>query len=104
MESNLILYTSDNGDVSIQVCYEDGTFWLTQKRMAELFNVSVSTINEHLKSILNTGELSEDATIRNIPNSSKRRHSPSNTRGGILSFGRHYRSGVSGQLRASHLF
>ena len=64
MESNLILYTSDNGDVSIQVRYEDGTFWLTQKRMAELFNVSVSTINEHLKSIFNTGELSEEATIR----------------------------------------
>lgn len=64
MESNLILYTNDNGDVSIQVRYEDGTFWLTQKRMAELFNVSVSTINEHLKSIFNTGELSEEATIR----------------------------------------
>lgn len=64
MESNLILYTSDNGDVSIQVRYEDGTFWLTQKRMAELFNVNVSTINEHLRSIFNTGELSEEATIR----------------------------------------
>ena len=64
MESNLILYTNDSGDVSIQVRYEDGTFWLTQKRMAELFNVSVSTINEHLKSIFNTGELSEEATIR----------------------------------------
>lgn len=64
MESNLVLYTSDNGDVSIQVRYEDGTFWLTQKRMAELFNVSVSTINEHLKSIFNTGELTEEATIR----------------------------------------
>lgn len=64
MESNLILYTNDNGDVSIQVRYEDGTFWLTQKRMAELFNVSVSTINEHLRSIFNTGELTEEATIR----------------------------------------
>ena len=31
MESNIILYTSNNGDVSIQVQYEDGTFWLTQK-------------------------------------------------------------------------
>lgn len=64
MESNLILYTNDSGDVSIQVRYEDGTFWLTQKRMAELFNVNVSTINEHLRSIFNTGELSEEATIR----------------------------------------
>ena len=46
MESNIILYTNDNGDVSIQVRYEDGTSWLTQKRMAELFHVNVSTINE----------------------------------------------------------
>lgn len=66
MESNIILYTSDNGDVSIQVLYEDGTFWLTQKRMAELFNVSVSTVNEHLKSIFGAGELSEEGTIRNF--------------------------------------
>ena len=64
MESNILLYTSDNGDVSIQVRYEDGTFWLTQKRMAELFNVNISTINEHLKSIFSTGELSEEGTIR----------------------------------------
>ena len=64
MESNILLYTGDNGDVSIQVRYEDGTFWLTQKRMAELFNVNISTINEHLKSIFSTGELSEEGTIR----------------------------------------
>lgn len=64
MESNILLYTSDNGDVSIQVRYEDGTFWLTQKRMAELFNVNISTINEHLKKIFSAGELSEEGTIR----------------------------------------
>ena len=64
MESSIILYTNDNGYVNIQVHYEDGTFWLTQKRMAELFNVNVSTINEHLKSIFSTGELSEEGTIR----------------------------------------
>ena len=64
MESNILLYTGDNGDVSIQVRYEDGTFWLTQKRMAELFNVNISTINEHLKRIFSAGELSEEGTIR----------------------------------------
>lgn len=64
MESNIILYTNDSGDVSIQVRYVDGTFWLTQKRMAELFDVSTSTINEHLKNIFTTGELTEEATIR----------------------------------------
>lgn len=66
MESNLILYTSNNGDVSIQVRYEDGTFWLSQKRMAELFGVNVRTINEHLKNLYETSELQEDRTIRKI--------------------------------------
>lgn len=64
MESNLILYTSDNGDVSIQVRYEDGTFWLTQKTHGRVVQCERGTINEHLKSIFNTGELSEEATIR----------------------------------------
>lgn len=66
MESNIILYTNDNGDVSIQVQYEDGTFWLTQKRMAELFGVNVRTINEHLKHLYQTYELQEERTIRKI--------------------------------------
>ena len=66
MESNLILYTSNNGDVSIQVRYEDGTFWLSQKRMAELFGVNVRTINEHLKNLYETSELQEDRTNRKI--------------------------------------
>ena len=63
MESNIILYTTDSGSVSIQVQYEDGTFWLTQKRMAELFGVEVPTINYHLKEIYNSEELTEEATI-----------------------------------------
>lgn len=66
MESNIILYTSNNGDVSIQVQHEDGTFWLTQKRMAELFGVNVRTINEHLKNLYETSELQEVRTIRKI--------------------------------------
>ena len=44
MDSKLILYTSNSGDVSVQVQYEDGTFWLTQRRMSELFNVNVSIL------------------------------------------------------------
>ncbi|MBR3584270.1 MAG: virulence RhuM family protein [Kiritimatiellae bacterium] len=66
MESNIILYTSDGGSVSVQVQYEDGTFWLTQKRMADLFGVDVRTVNYHLKEIFRSGELSETATIRKI--------------------------------------
>ena len=52
-----------HGD-SINVRYEDETLWLTQKMMAELFDVSIPTINEHLKNIYNTGELEKTATIR----------------------------------------
>ena len=66
MDSNIILYTTDAGNVSVQVQYEDGTFWLTQKRMAELFGVEVHTVNYHLKEIFQSGELQEDAVIRKI--------------------------------------
>jgi len=65
-ESNLIFYTTPNGQVSIQVQYEDGSFWLTQKRMAELFGVDVRTINEHLQNIYYSNELQKEATIRKI--------------------------------------
>lgn len=66
MNSNIILYTTDGGSISVQVQYEDGTFWLTQKRMAELFGVEVNTINYHLKEIFKSGELQESSTIRKI--------------------------------------
>lgn len=49
---------------SIEVRYEDETLWLTQKMMAALFDVSVPTINEHLKNIYDSGELEQDPTIR----------------------------------------
>lgn len=51
---------------SIEVRYEDGTLWLTQKMMANLFDVSVPTINEHLKNVFSEGELDEPSVIRNF--------------------------------------
>lgn len=65
-ESNIIFYTTTNGQVSIQVQYEDGSFWLTQKRMGELFGVESHTITYHLKEIYQSGELQPDATTRKI--------------------------------------
>ena len=65
-ESNIIFYTTPNGQVSIQVQYEDGSFWLTQKRMAELFYVDVWTVNKHLQNIYHSNELQKKATIRKI--------------------------------------
>jgi hypothetical protein len=63
---SIIFYTTPNGQVSVQVQFEDGSFWLTQKRMAELFGVDVRTINEHLQNIYLSKELQKEATIRKI--------------------------------------
>ena len=49
---------------SIEMHYEDGNIWLTQKMMATLYDVDVRTINEHIKKIYSDLELEEDATIR----------------------------------------
>lgn len=64
--SKFILYTSPNGDIKLDVFIRDETLWLTQKMMAELFDVDVRTVNEHLQSIFKSGELEEDSTVRKI--------------------------------------
>ena len=64
--SDIIFYTSPEGNVSIEVIFNDETFWLNQKRMSELFGVEVNTINYHIKEIFKSGELQEISTIRKI--------------------------------------
>lgn len=64
--SDIIFYTTPQGEVRIEVFFEDETFWLSQKKIAELFDVEVNTINYHLKEIYNSTELQEVATIRKI--------------------------------------
>ena len=65
-ESDIILYRTPDGAVKVEIRFEDETFWLTQKKLAELFGVEVQTINYHLKEIFKSGELEEEATIRKI--------------------------------------
>lgn len=64
--SDFLLYTTPDGSVKVEVFFEDETVWLTQKRMAELFDVDVRTVNDHLQNIYNSNELTEEATIRKI--------------------------------------
>jgi hypothetical protein len=64
--NQLIFYSTPQGNVKVEVVFESETFWLSQKRMAELFGVDVRTVNEHLKNIFDTGELQKDSTIRNF--------------------------------------
>lgn len=65
-ESEIILYTTPQGNVKVEIRFEEETFWLTQKKLAELFDVEVHTINYHLKEIFKSGELNENSTIRKI--------------------------------------
>ena len=62
-QSDIIFYNTPAGDVKIEVVFNQETFWLTQKRMAELFGVEVPAINKHLSNIYETGELDKTATI-----------------------------------------
>jgi hypothetical protein len=65
MESfEILLYTAPEGNTHIDVFFEEETFWLSQKKMAELFAVDVRTISEHLQNIFKTNELEETSTIR----------------------------------------
>jgi hypothetical protein len=64
--NDIIFYSTPTGNVKIEVIFNEETFWLTQKRMAELFGVESHTITYHLKEIYKTGELEETATARKI--------------------------------------
>lgn len=64
--SDIIFYSSPGGDVKVEVIFKDETFWLTQKRMGELFGVESHTITYHLKEIFQSGELQQESTTRKI--------------------------------------
>lgn len=59
----VLLYSDDSGKEFINVVFEDETFWLTQKAMAELFDVNVPAVSKHLQNIYEENELTRDATI-----------------------------------------
>jgi len=59
----ILLYSDDSGKEFINVVFKDETFWLTQKAMAELFDVNVPAVSKHLQNIYEENELTRDATI-----------------------------------------
>lgn len=64
--AEFLVFTQQTGDKSIEVRYEDETIWLSQRMMAELFDVDVRTINEHLQNLFNSNEIEKNSTIRNF--------------------------------------
>ena len=65
-QSEILLYQAEDGRTRIECRLEDETIWLTQAQIAELFQVTVPTVNEHLKGIWDEGELASGATIRSF--------------------------------------
>ena len=62
-EHEIVLYQLDDTNVCVNVVFENETFWLTQKAMAELFSVNVPDISKHLNNIFEEGELDREATV-----------------------------------------
>ena len=60
----IVLYQTEDGHTRLQCRFADGTLWLTQAQIAELFQVTVPNVNLHLKAIYAESELSEGATIK----------------------------------------
>lgn len=63
-KSEIMLYQAEGGQSRIQVRLEDETVWLTQVQMAELFQTTVPNINIHINHILEEGELTAGATVK----------------------------------------
>ena len=63
---DILIYQSQNGQIKVEVRFEDETVWLTQQQMAELYQCSRTNVVEHIKHIYEDGELEEQATCRKI--------------------------------------
>jgi len=61
--TEFLLYSTPNSKIKVEVLLNDETLWLTQKRMAELFNVGVPAISKHLENIYTQGELDREVTL-----------------------------------------
>jgi hypothetical protein len=62
--SDFILYTSQDGEIRVDVFVNNETVWLTQKAMQELFDRSKSTVSEHISNVFKEGELEENQVVR----------------------------------------
>ncbi len=61
-QMQFVLYSTPESDVKVDVIIKDETIWVTQKAMAELFEVTTQTISRHLKNVYGEHELSKEAT------------------------------------------
>ncbi|MHB8280209.1 MAG: virulence RhuM family protein, partial [Candidatus Humimicrobiaceae bacterium] len=63
-KSQIVIYKTEEGRIKIDVRFEDETVWLTQNALAELFQTTKQNIGQHLKNIIEDGELLENSTVK----------------------------------------
>lgn len=76
MNSDILIYQNQDGNIKIDVRLEEETVWLTQDQMATLFGKAKSTINEHIKNVYDENELVESATMKKFGNSEFQQKAP----------------------------
>ena len=64
VQSEIIIYQTEDGNTKIDVKFQDETVWLTQAQLCELYQTSKSNISEHIKHIFEEGELDEISVVR----------------------------------------
>lgn len=63
MNSEVLIYTDEKGEIDLKVSLENDTVWLSQKQMGELFGRDKSVISRHIKNIFKDSELDESSTV-----------------------------------------
>ena len=69
--SEILIYQNENGNIKVDVMFEDGSIWLSQAQICEVFSKAKSTISEHIKAIFEEGELDEKVVVRNYRTTTK---------------------------------
>ncbi|MBN1839901.1 MAG: virulence RhuM family protein [Campylobacterales bacterium] len=64
--NNILIYQNETGNIKVDVMFEDGSMWLSQAQICEVFGKAKSTISEHIKAIFEEGELDESVVVRNF--------------------------------------
>lgn len=64
--NEILLYTTPNGKVKVEIYLRNKTIWLTQQKIADLFGIDRTVITKHLKNIFSSNELKEDSVCAKI--------------------------------------
>ena len=67
LQSNILMYTTEDGVTKIEVTFDHDTVWLSIDQMAELFQRDKSVIGKHVRNIFKEGELVKETVWQNLP-------------------------------------